>query len=105
MERRFDTVKAHIVAGHKDCAAVQQRILLWSMTRMRQSSGPIGVLETKRSRIAFSREDMNREPQALCFLAGVNSIFYGPKRLTTPNPGRDCDRESMERLGLSAMEP
>ena len=55
-------------------------------------------------RLSAGREDMSDETQALCFLAGANSIFYGPKLLTTPNPGRDRDRELMERLGLSPME-
>jgi biotin synthase len=56
-------------------------------------------------RLSAGREDMSEETQALCFLAGANSIFYGPKLLTTPNPGRDRDRELMARLGLSPMEP
>jgi biotin synthase len=56
-------------------------------------------------RLSAGREDMSEEIQALCFLAGANSIFYGPKLLTTSNPGRDHDRDLMERLGLSAMEP
>jgi len=56
-------------------------------------------------RLSAGREDMSEETQALCFLAGANSIFYGPKLLTTPNPGRDRDRELMEKLGLTAMEP
>jgi biotin synthase len=56
-------------------------------------------------RLSAGREDMNEETQALCFLAGANSIFYGPKLLTTPNPGRDRDRELMARLGLGPMEP
>ena len=55
-------------------------------------------------RLSAGREDMSEETQALCFLAGANSIFYGPKLLTTPNPGRDRDRDLMERLGLSPME-
>jgi biotin synthase len=55
-------------------------------------------------RLSAGREDMSEETQTLCFLAGANSIFYGPKLLTTPNPGRDRDRELMERLGLSPME-
>jgi biotin synthase len=55
-------------------------------------------------RLSAGREDMSEETQALCFLAGANSIFYGPKLLTTPNPGRDRDRELMERLGMSPME-
>jgi len=56
-------------------------------------------------RLSAGREDMSEETQALCFLAGANSIFYGPKLLTTANPGRDRDRELMDRLGLSPMEP
>jgi biotin synthase len=55
-------------------------------------------------RLSAGREDMSEETQALCFLAGANSIFYGPKLLTTPNPGRDHDRDLMDRLGLSPME-
>ena len=43
---------------------------------------------------------MSDEMQALCFLAGANSIFYGPRLLTTPNPERDRDRALMDRLGL-----
>jgi biotin synthase len=55
-------------------------------------------------RLSAGREDMSEQTQALCFLAGANSIFYGPKLLTTPNPGRDRDRDLMERLGLGPME-
>jgi biotin synthase len=39
--------------------------------------------------------------QALCFLAGANSVFYGEKLLTTPNPEIDTDRALFERLGLT----
>ena len=56
-------------------------------------------------RLSGGREDMSEETQALCFLAGANSIFYGPKLLTTPNPGRDRDRLLMDKLGLRPMEP
>ncbi len=55
-------------------------------------------------RLSAGREDMSEETQALCFLAGANSIFYGPKLLTTPNPGRGRDRELMDKLGMSPME-
>jgi len=54
-------------------------------------------------RLSAGREAMSEELQALCFLAGANSIFYGPKLLTTPNPGRDRDQALMDRLGLSRM--
>jgi biotin synthase len=54
-------------------------------------------------RLSAGREDMSDETQALCFLAGANSIFYGPKLLTTPNPGRDRDMVLMDRLGMVPM--
>jgi biotin synthase len=54
-------------------------------------------------RLSAGREDMSEEMQALCFLAGANSIFYGPKLLTTPNPGRDRDMHMLDKLGLSPM--
>jgi biotin synthase len=54
-------------------------------------------------RLSAGREDMSEETQALCFLAGANSIFYGPKLLTTPNPERDRDLRLMDRLGLRPM--
>ncbi|HSH28611.1 MAG TPA: biotin synthase BioB [Thiohalobacter sp.] len=51
-------------------------------------------------RLSAGREAMSDELQALCFLAGANSIFYGEKLLTTGNPGADRDRRLFERLGL-----
>ncbi len=54
-------------------------------------------------RLSAGREDMSEETQALCFLAGANSIFYGPKLLTTPNPERGRDLGLMEKLGLVPM--
>jgi biotin synthase len=54
-------------------------------------------------RLSAGREDMTDESQALCFLAGANSIFYGPKLLTTPNPERDRDMRLMAQLGLKPM--
>jgi biotin synthase len=54
-------------------------------------------------RLSAGREDMSAETQALCFLAGANSIFYGPKLLTTPNPERGRDEELMDKLGLVPM--
>jgi biotin synthase len=55
-------------------------------------------------RLSAGREDMSQETQALCFLAGANSIFYGPKLLTTPNPAPDRDRRLLDRLGMVPME-
>ena len=62
------------------------------------------TMPTSVIRLSAGREDMSDETQALCFLAGANSIFYGPKLLTTPNPGRDHDMALLDRLGLRAME-
>ena len=55
-------------------------------------------------RLSAGREDMSEQTQALCFLAGANSIFYGPKLLTTGNPERDRDRVLLDKLGLSPMQ-
>ncbi len=52
-------------------------------------------------RLSAGRETMSDEAQALCFLAGANSIFYGPKLLTTANPAADHDRALLQRLGLT----
>jgi biotin synthase len=54
-------------------------------------------------RLSAGREEMSEETQALCFLAGANSIFCGPKLLTTPNPAPDRDRQMLDRLGLVPM--
>ncbi len=62
------------------------------------------VLPTSRVRLSAGRTQMSDETQALCFLAGANSIFTGEKLLTTPNPGEDRDRSLLARLGLSPAE-
>jgi biotin synthase len=54
-------------------------------------------------RLSAGREDMSEETQALCFLAGANSIFYGPKLLTTSNPERDRDMRLLDKLGMVPM--
>jgi len=54
-------------------------------------------------RLSAGRETMSDETQALCFLAGANSIFCGPKLLTTPNPQADRDRALFAKLGLVPM--
>jgi biotin synthase len=54
-------------------------------------------------RLSAGREAMSDEAQALCFLAGANSIFYGAKLLTTANPAEDHDRRLLDRLGMVPM--
>lgn len=55
-------------------------------------------------RLSAGRESMSDEMQALCFLAGANSIFYGDKLLTTGNPIADRDRRLFDRLGIVPMQ-
>jgi biotin synthase len=56
-------------------------------------------------RLSAGRESMSEEMQALCFFAGANSIFYGEKLLTTPNPEQDQDKKLFQKLGLRAYDP
>jgi len=51
-------------------------------------------------RLSAGREEMNEQMQALAFLAGANSIFYGEKLLTTPNPEANKDMQLFSRLGI-----
>ncbi|PLZ01542.1 biotin synthase BioB [Burkholderia sp. WAC0059] len=53
-------------------------------------------------RLSAGREQMDEALQAMCFLAGANSIFYGDQLLTTSNPQAEADRKLLERLGMHA---
>jgi biotin synthase len=53
-------------------------------------------------RLSAGREQMDEALQAMCFLAGANSIFYGDQLLTTSNPQAEADRKLLERLGIRA---
>ena len=55
-------------------------------------------------RLSAGRESMSESTQALCFLAGANSIFTGDKLLTTANAGDDADSTLLAKLGLKRME-
>jgi biotin synthase len=63
------------------------------------------LMPRARVRLSAGRETMSDELQALCFLAGANSIFYGERLLTTGNPDVERDRRLFERLKLSAEVP
>ena len=54
-------------------------------------------------RLSAGREEMNEQTQALCFLAGANSIFYGEKLLTTQNPQTQKDQELFAKLGIKGV--
>jgi len=58
------------------------------------------MMPSSRVRLSAGRKDMSDEMQALCFLAGANSIFYGDKLLTTDNPMTHSDVSLFQRLGL-----
>ncbi|NRB70031.1 MAG: biotin synthase BioB [Vibrio sp.] len=55
-------------------------------------------------RLSAGRENMNEQMQALCFMAGANSVFYGCKLLTTPNPSEDKDMQLFTKLGINSQE-
>jgi biotin synthase len=55
-------------------------------------------------RLSAGRLSLSDEAQALCFLAGANSVFLGERLLTTPNPGTDRDAQLFDKLGLRLQE-
>jgi biotin synthase len=63
------------------------------------------LMPRARVRLSAGRTALSREAQTLCFLAGANSIFYGEKLLTTPNPETDADEKLLAELGLTGLPP
>jgi biotin synthase len=63
------------------------------------------LMPKARVRLSAGRTALTREAQLLCFLAGANSIFYGEKLLTTPNPEVGADDRLFAELGLQALPP
>lgn len=59
------------------------------------------VMPKARVRLSAGRSHLTPEAQVLCFMAGVNSIFYGETLLTAENPEPDCDRQLLEAIGVS----
>jgi len=80
----------------------RERVKVWEMARMIATARII--MPKAMVRLSAGRNEMNYEQQALCFLAGANSIFTGEKLLTTPNPDFDADREMFQLLGLKPRE-
>jgi len=62
------------------------------------------MMPTSVVRLSAGREHMSEELQALCFLAGANSIFIGPKLLTTANPAKEKDDALWAKLGIRPMD-
>ncbi|MDJ1482143.1 biotin synthase BioB [Cytophagaceae bacterium YF14B1] len=76
----------------------QERVSVWEMVRMIATARII--MPRAMVRLSAGRVRMNTEEQALCFLAGANSIFAGDKLLTTPNPEVDADKMLFQTLNL-----
>ncbi|MBK9283543.1 MAG: biotin synthase BioB [Sphingobacteriaceae bacterium] len=77
----------------------QKPVPVWDMVRMIATARI--VLPNSAVRLSAGRLEMSMEGQALCFLAGANSIFAGDKLLTTPNPAYNQDMEMFSILGLT----
>ena len=77
----------------------QPQVPIWDMVRMIATARI--VLPKTAVRLSAGRLSMSMEGQALCFLAGANSIFAGDKLLTTPNPKYNEDMEMFKMLGLT----
>ena len=82
--------------------AGKQKVQTWEMVRMIATARI--TMPKAMVRLSAGRHDMNVEQQALCFLAGANSIFTGEKLLTTPNPDFSADKQMFEVLGLKPRE-
>lgn len=78
--------------------AEQPRVSVWEMIRMIATARL--VIPTAMVRLSAGREQMTTEEQALCFMAGANSIFTGDTLLTTPNPDFNEDMQMFDLLGL-----
>lgn len=83
--------------------ANQEPVSIWDMVRMVATARI--VLPKAQVRLSAGRTQMSKEGQALCFLAGANSIFAGDKLLTTPNPDIEEDMELFKELGLKPQKP
>jgi biotin synthase len=88
-----------LVAVEGTPLADQPRVDIWEMVRTIATARIL--MPESMVRLSAGRVNMSETDQALCFLAGANSIFAGDKLLTTPNPKVDRDRILFERLGLT----
>ena len=79
--------------------ADRSQVEIWEMVRMIATARIL--MPRAMVRLSAGRVSMTEAEQALCFLAGANSIFAGEKLLTTPNPGEDRDALLFERLNLT----
>jgi len=91
-----------LVAVEGTPLAKNEKVDVWDMVRMIATAR---ILMPKAMvRLSAGRSSMSTSDQALCFMAGANSIFAGEKLLTTPNPSFDEDKAMFNMLGLSPRE-
>jgi biotin synthase len=88
-----------LVAVEGTPLADRPRVPIWDMLRMIATARIL--FPTSMVRLSAGRLNLSEQDQALCFLAGANSIFAGEKLLTTGNPEFDQDRALFDRLGLT----
>ena len=81
----------------------QPPVDIWQMLRMIATARIL--MPAAMVRLSAGRVNMSPAEQALCFLAGANSIFTGDKLLTTPNCDREEDQHMLDALGLQALIP
>lgn len=82
--------------------AEQPRVSVWEMVRMIATARI--TIPTAMVRLSAGRKEMSTEEQALCFMAGANSIFTGETLLTTPNPDFSDDMDMFKLLGLKPRQ-
>ena len=75
-----------------------EKVVVWDMIRMIATAR--FIMPKTMVRLSAGRTDMSISEQAMCFMAGANSIFAGDKLLTTPNPSFDEDNAMFQLLGL-----
>ncbi len=92
-----------LVAVEGTPMADRPEVAIWDMVRTIATARVL--MPRSMVRLSAGRLGMSESDQALCFLAGANSIFAGDKLLTTPNPAHDRDRQMFDRLGLRPLVP
>lgn len=100
MEQHPESVPVNALVPVKGTPLEHQPLVsVWEMVRMIATARIL--MPKSMVRLSAGRERMSVTDQALCFLAGANSIFTGEKLLTTPNPDFDADKAMFELLGLN----
>ena len=103
MSRHPESVPVNALVPVKGTPLAEQpRVSVWEMVRMIATARII--MPKTVVRLSAGRTEMSLTDQALCFMAGANSIFAGDKLLTTPNPAFNEDMEMFQLLGLRPRE-